>query len=59
MNFNCNEQMLFFLRNTKAWIMYTWKKRAFVYMMDVHSNNEDLNESDPRSNVHYLGIGEK
>ena len=27
-------------------------------MMDVHSNNEDLNESDPRSNVHYLGSGE-
>ena len=27
-------------------------------MTDVHSNNEDLNESNPRSNVHYLGSGE-
>ena len=27
-------------------------------MMDAHSNNEDLNESDPCSNVHYLGSGE-
>ena len=27
-------------------------------MMDTHSNNEDVNESDPRSNVHYLGSGE-
>ena len=50
--------MLFFFKKYKSLNYVYMKKRAFVYMMDVHSNNEDLNESDPRSNVHYLGSGE-